>query len=117
MSTNENEVVLDPFGGSGTTFAVSELLGRKWIGIELGNCEIIKDRLSNKENDQNLFEKVYEEKDKLFTDKVKKLRKAKGLWLPEDFMKDKQEAKENRSKNEKQNSKNETDQLDLFPVE
>lgn len=85
MSTNQGDVVLDPFGGSGTTFATCELLGRKWIGFELGNCEIIKDRLENKEQDQKLFDKVYEEKNKLFPDKVKELRKKNGLWIDEDF--------------------------------
>lgn len=36
MSTNENDFVLDCFGGSGTSFAVAHKLKRKWIGIELG---------------------------------------------------------------------------------
>jgi site-specific DNA-methyltransferase (adenine-specific)/modification methylase len=33
-SSNKGGVVLDPFLGSGTTTAVAEKLGRKWIGIE-----------------------------------------------------------------------------------
>ncbi|CAN7767934.1 site-specific DNA-methyltransferase [Paenibacillus sp. LjRoot153] len=86
MATNENDVVLDPFGGSGTTFAVSELLNRKWIGTEMGNCEIIKDRLENKAMDIELLKKVYEEKNKLFPDKVKELRRKNGFWLAEDFI-------------------------------
>ncbi|MFK2827131.1 site-specific DNA-methyltransferase [Bacillus sp. B190/17] len=85
MSTNDNDIVLDPFGGSGTTFAVSELLKRRWIGFELGNCEIIKKRLTNKEKDKKLLEKVYKEKNKLFPDKVKELRQSNGFWLSEDF--------------------------------
>lgn len=85
MSTNQGDIVLDPFGGSGTTFAACELLGRRWIGFELGNCEIIKDRLENKDQDQKLFDKIYEEKNKLFPDKVKELRKKNGLWIDEDF--------------------------------
>ena len=40
MSTNPGDTVFDPFGGSGTTFAVAQLLDRKWIGSELGDCEI-----------------------------------------------------------------------------
>ncbi len=34
MATNEKDVVLDPFIGSGTTAIASEELGRKWIGID-----------------------------------------------------------------------------------
>jgi site-specific DNA-methyltransferase (adenine-specific) len=33
-STNANELVLDPFGGTFTTCAVAQRLGRKSIGIE-----------------------------------------------------------------------------------
>jgi site-specific DNA-methyltransferase (adenine-specific) len=35
MSTNEGDLILDPFGGSGTTFAVCEAKNRRWIGIEI----------------------------------------------------------------------------------
>jgi DNA modification methylase len=33
--SNPGELVLDPFGGSGTTLAVAKKLDRKWIGFEL----------------------------------------------------------------------------------
>lgn len=36
ISTDEGDWVLDSFLGSGTTAAVAHKLGRKWIGIELG---------------------------------------------------------------------------------
>jgi site-specific DNA-methyltransferase (adenine-specific) len=35
ISSNPTDVVLDPFGGSGTTLAVAKKLGRQWIGFEL----------------------------------------------------------------------------------
>ncbi|WP_419193116.1 DNA methyltransferase [Kolteria novifilia] len=35
VSSNPTELVLDPFGGSGTTLAVAKKLGRQWIGSEL----------------------------------------------------------------------------------
>ncbi|MCR1795655.1 site-specific DNA-methyltransferase [Leptospira sp. id769339] len=39
-SSNENDVVADFFCGSGTTLAVAEKLGRKWIGSDLGKFAI-----------------------------------------------------------------------------
>src|SRR5262249_4028910 len=33
--SNPDEIVLDPFGGSGTTLAVAKKLGRKYLGFEL----------------------------------------------------------------------------------
>ncbi|RJP96347.1 MAG: site-specific DNA-methyltransferase [Desulfobacteraceae bacterium] len=37
LATNENDIVLDSFLGSGTTAAVAHKMGRRWIGIELGD--------------------------------------------------------------------------------
>ena len=37
MSTKEGDLVLDSFLGSGTTAAVAQKMGRRYIGIELGN--------------------------------------------------------------------------------
>ena len=39
-SSNENDIVADFFCGSGTTLAISEKLGRKWIGSDLGKFAI-----------------------------------------------------------------------------
>ncbi len=36
LSTNEGDIVLDSFLGSGTTAAVAHKMGRKYIGIEMG---------------------------------------------------------------------------------
>jgi len=40
VSTNPNDLVLDSFVGSGTTLAVAEKLGRRWIGIDCGKLAI-----------------------------------------------------------------------------
>lgn len=47
MSTKKGELVLDPFGGSGTTFAVCEKKKRKWIGMDIESTDVIIDRLKN----------------------------------------------------------------------
>ena len=39
-SSNEGDLIADFFCGSGTTFAVAEKLGRKWIGSDLGKFAI-----------------------------------------------------------------------------
>jgi site-specific DNA-methyltransferase (adenine-specific) len=45
MTTRPGDLVLDPFGGSGTTFDVCERKGRRWVGIELGEIDLIAERL------------------------------------------------------------------------
>ncbi len=48
-SSNEGDVVLDPFCGCGTTVSVAEKLHRKWIGIDITHLAIslMKHRLEN----------------------------------------------------------------------
>ena len=45
MSTKSGDLVLDPFGGSGTTFAVCEEKNRHWIGMEIDFAKEIIDRI------------------------------------------------------------------------
>lgn len=37
LSSNEGDIVFDPFVGSGTTLAVGARLGRKWVGCEISD--------------------------------------------------------------------------------
>jgi site-specific DNA-methyltransferase (adenine-specific) len=46
ISTKAGDVVLDPFGGGGTTYQEAEHLKRSWIGIEIGDCAPIKSRMA-----------------------------------------------------------------------
>lgn len=85
MTTNEGDTVFDPFGGSGTTYAVAEMLNRKWIGSEIGPVDQIIERLDNLEYEKKQIEKIHNEKNQLFLPKIAKLRKKNGYWLPEDF--------------------------------
>lgn len=39
-SSNPGDIVADAFAGSGTTNAVAEKLGRRWIAIECGKLAI-----------------------------------------------------------------------------
>jgi len=49
MSTEEDDIVLDPFGGSGTTFDVCERLNRHWVGMEIEGCDLIIERLKTQD--------------------------------------------------------------------
>jgi site-specific DNA-methyltransferase (adenine-specific) len=47
MSTNEGDLICDPFGGSGTTYIAAELKKRNWIGSEIGPIDDIIRRFKN----------------------------------------------------------------------
>ena len=48
--SNEGDIVLDPFSGSGTTAKMARLMGRQFIGVEINEeyCEIARTRLAQK---------------------------------------------------------------------
>lgn len=60
--TYKNELILDPFVGSGTSLVAAEIQGRKWIGIELSPnyCEIAKNRVKAFLEEKNQPELVFE---------------------------------------------------------
>lgn len=51
MSSEENDIILDPFLGTGTTALAAKRLGRKFIGFEKDSayCEIAKNKLKNED--------------------------------------------------------------------
>jgi site-specific DNA-methyltransferase (adenine-specific) len=46
LTTKAGDLVLDPMAGSGTVPDVCEREGRRWVAIEKGETNIVKDRLS-----------------------------------------------------------------------
>ena len=61
-SSNEGDVVLDPFCGCGTAVAVAQKLNRRWIGIDITHLAIslIKQRLFDSFGDKVTYEVVGE---------------------------------------------------------
>jgi len=61
-SSNEGDVVLDPFCGCGTTISVAQRLNRRWIGIDITHLAItlIKNRLRDTFGDKVEFDVIGE---------------------------------------------------------
>lgn len=79
MVTDPGDVIFDPFGGSGTTCAVAELMGRRWVACELGDCSKIEKRLRYSTKDKEAINRLVKEKDCLFTEKDLKRREISGV--------------------------------------
>lgn len=69
-SSNENDIVLDPFCGCGTTIAVADRLKRQWIGIDISPTavEIMRRRLLKQHTSPRILNPV---------DSVTELKKLK----------------------------------------
>ena len=54
-SSNEGDIVLDPFFGTGTTGIVAKRLNREWIGIEMDKnyVKLAENRIKNDESKDN----------------------------------------------------------------
>ncbi len=65
MSSDPGSLVLDPFGGSGTTYVAAELTGRRWIGCEL-DCSTIVERFESLRGDQSQLSDIQASKNRLF---------------------------------------------------
>ena len=56
--SNENDIILDPFVGGGTTVSVADKLNRNWIGIDQ-SVSAIKVTEMRMQNNQSLFSKPF----------------------------------------------------------
>jgi site-specific DNA-methyltransferase (adenine-specific) len=80
MASDPGSLVLDPFGGSGTTYVAAELSGRCWIGGEL-DCGAIMQRFESLETDRDHLAQIHANKNTLFTasDLAKRRRSGRPL--------------------------------------
>lgn len=80
MSSKPNDLIFDPFGGSGTTFIVAEIKKRRWIGSELEPLDIIKKRFKSINEEKRYLSEIRKNYNQLFPDKIKEIREKNGLW-------------------------------------
>lgn len=76
-SSNENSIVCDFFGGSGTTAAVAEKLGRRWITSDIGkpSVMIMRKRLIDQNAKPFLYQSIGDyQKETLFATQGSKYR-------------------------------------------
>jgi site-specific DNA-methyltransferase (adenine-specific) len=103
MASDPGSLVLDPFGGSGTTYVAAELTGRRWVGSEL-ECLPILERFNTIESDKEHLEKIQENKNTLFTMTDLERKRKAGIALSPKY----------RIKQQECNCLLRTDSVDLF---
>jgi site-specific DNA-methyltransferase (adenine-specific) len=84
MASDPGSLILDPFGGSGTTYVAAELTGRRWIGSEL-DCSAIVDRFNHLSGDREHLEEIQRNKNVLFTEADLMRRRKSGNPLPKEY--------------------------------
>lgn len=84
IASDEGSLVLDPFGGSGTTYVAAELSGRRWVGSEL-DCSSIVERFDSLDGDREHLDKIRENKNVLFTQSDLARRRKSGKPLSPDY--------------------------------
>jgi len=94
MSTDPGDLVLDPFGGAGTTYIASELKGRHWMGVEVGPSEDIVSRFERIGEEREFLEKIRGGCNHLFLPKVANERNKRGLWTTQSIQDSKTSSKQ-----------------------
>jgi site-specific DNA-methyltransferase (adenine-specific) len=72
-SSNPGSLIVDPFGGAGTTYVIAEAFKRRWLGSEINEnyCRMIEERIK----DINHIERIQKGEDELKSQKLRiKLR-------------------------------------------
>ncbi|MBC2715263.1 MAG: site-specific DNA-methyltransferase [Desulfobacteraceae bacterium] len=87
MASDEGDIVFDPFGGSGTTYAVSEIKNRQWVGIEIGPVDDIVNRFENIDDDDAYLNKIRKNINCLITKEGLKRRIENRWWTPDSVRK------------------------------
>lgn len=80
MASVPGNTVLDPFGGAGVSYIVSELKERRWIGCEIGDIDPIRDRFKNLKTEREELASLREKVNCLFSSEVKKIRTQNNFW-------------------------------------
>ena len=91
LASEEGDLIFDPFGGSGTTYVVSEIKKRRWIGIELGPVDDIISRFKSIKDDADYLREFRSNLNQLFTRETEEARLKRGLWTCE-TVRDKKES-------------------------
>ena len=87
LASNEGDLVLDPFGGAGTTYVACEIKKRRWLGVELGPVDDIIQRFKNIDDDREYLEKLRRGYNHLFLPEVATQRRKRGLWTADSVRK------------------------------
>lgn len=87
LSSEEGDTIFDPFGGAGTTYAVAEMKKRNWIGVEIGPCEGIIERLSDLSEEASYLKKVRNQLNMLMDSECQSQRVKRGIWTPDTLKK------------------------------
>jgi len=82
MASEEGDLVFDPFGGSGTTYAVAEIRKRRWLGVEIGPPDDIIRRFAELEEETKRLEELRQKLNRLMADDVLAARVKRGMWTP-----------------------------------
>lgn len=83
MASGPGDLILDPFGGAGTTYIVAELKSRRWWGCEIDPCDVIIERFNKIGDDCEYLKEVRSSLNNLFPPFVKFERERRGLWTAE----------------------------------